>query len=503
MLEKIDLTKKMDKDEYQKRVSQLGQRLGELQRLCRQLDIPVLIVFEGYDASGKGVQIGRMIQNLDPRGFRVYAVKNETEEERMHPFLWRFWDKMPANGNISIFDSSWYQKVLAERFEKKSDEHTVENAFRSILSFERQITDGGMVLIKLFLDIDKKEQKQRFEKLEKSKETAWRVTKEDWKRNRAFEQYEALNEEMLQKTDTDYAPWNIVEAVDKRFAEVKILSIVNKALETAAKRVQKERIQEEKHQKAEDGLWKELEVSTLSKTDLSLTCPRETYKKKLKKLQKNIALLHNELYRRRIPVVIGFEGWDAGGKGGAIRRLTAKMDPRGFVVNPVCAPNDIEKVHHYLWRFWKTMPKAGHIAIYDRTWYGRVMVERIEGFCTEQEWKRAYREINDMEKDLADAGAIVLKFWMHIDKEEQARRFRERQENPKKQWKITEEDWRNREKWDAYEKAVNEMLIRTSTPYAPWIVVEGNDKRFARIKVLETVADAIEKRIAKEKNKES
>lgn len=179
------------------------------------------------------------------------------------------------------------------------------------------------------------------------------------------------------------------------------------------------------------------------------------------------------------------------------------MDPRGFVVNPICAPNDIEKVHHYLWRFWKTMPKAGHIAIYDRTWYGRVMVERIEGFCTEQEWKRAYREINDMEKDLADAGAIVLKFWMHIDKEEQARRFSERQENPKKQWKITEEDWRNREKWDAYEKAVNEMLIRTSTPYAPWIVVEGNDKRFARIKVLETVADAIEKRIAKEKNKES
>lgn len=502
MLEKIDLTKKMNKDEYQKRILQLGQRLGELQRLCRQLDIPVMIVFEGYDASGKGVQIGRLIQNLDPRGFRVYAVKNETEEERMHPFLWRFWDKMPANGNISIFDSSWYQKVLAERFETHADESAAANAFRSILSFERQITDGGMVLIKLFLDIDKNEQKKRFEKLEKSKETAWRVTKEDWKRNKNFEEYEALNEEMLQKTDTDYAPWNIVEATDKRFAEVKILTIVNGALEAAAKKVQKERIREETVQKPEETLWKELEVSTLSKTDLSLICPKEIYKKKLKKLQKKIALLHNELYRRRIPVVIGFEGWDAGGKGGAIRRLTATMDPRGFVVNPVCAPNDIEKVHHYLWRFWKTMPKAGHIAIYDRTWYGRVMVERIEGFCTEQEWKRAYREINDMEKDLADAGAIVLKFWMHIDREEQAKRFRERQENPEKQWKITEEDWRNREKWDAYEEAVNEMLIRTSTPYAPWIVVEGNDKRYARIKVLETVAEAIEKRIAEEKKNE-
>ena len=193
--------------------------------------------------------------------------------------------------------------------------------------------------------------------------------------------------------------------------------------------------------------------------------------------------------------MLGFEGWDAGGKGGAIKRLTAKMDARGYAVNPTASPNDIEKAHHYLWRFWRAMPKAGHIAIFDRTWYGRVMVERIEGFCTKEEWKRAYKEINDMEKDLCDAGAIVIKFWMHIDKDEQERRFRERQENPEKQWKITEEDWRNREKWDLYEDAVNEMLLRTSTDYAPWVVVEGNDKYYARIKVLKTVVDAIEDRL--------
>ena len=179
------------------------------------------------------------------------------------------------------------------------------------------------------------------------------------------------------------------------------------------------------------------------------------------------------------------------------------MDPRGFVVHPTASPNDIEKAHHYLWRFWVDMPKAGHVTIFDRTWYGRVMVERIEGFCSRQEWQRAYREINDMEKDLADAGAIVLKFWMQIDKDEQAKRFSARQENPEKQWKITDEDWRNREKWDQYEEAVDEMLIRTSTPYAPWIVVEGNCKYYARIKVLETVVNAIEKRLEKdaEKNK--
>ena len=223
----------------------------------------------------------------------------------------------------------------------------------------------------------------------------------------------------------------------------------------------------------------------------------EAYKAELKELQAKLGSLHNRLYRKRVPVIITYEGWDAAGKGGAIKRLTEKMDARGYVVNPTAAPNDLEKAHHYLWRFWKNMPKDGHIAIFDRTWYGRVMVERIEGFCTQEEWKRAYKEINDMEKDLADAGAVVLKFWMQIDKKEQEKRFRQRQENPEKQWKITEEDWRNREKWEQYEEAVNEMLIRTSTEYAPWIVVEGNDKYYARLKVLETVIDALEKRISK------
>ena len=230
-----------------------------------------------------------------------------------------------------------------------------------------------------------------------------------------------------------------------------------------------------------------------SGSDKSYT--EKEYHKKKKKLQKKIRKLHGELYRRQIPVIIGFEGWDAGGKGGAIKRLTEKMDPRGFTVNTTAAPNDYEKAHHYLWRFWKNVPKKGHVAVYDRTWYGRVMVERIEGFCTKKEWQRAFKEINDMEAQFVQSGAIVLKFWMQIDKEEQRKRFEERQKNPKKQWKITEEDWRNRDKWDAYEEAVNEMLIRTSTPEAPWVIVEGNCKYYARIKVLEAVIEAIEKRL--------
>lgn len=496
MLEKLDLTKEMSKEDYRARMEVLEAELGRLQRQCRNLGIPVMIAFEGYPAAGKGVQIGALIHALDPRGFEVHAVKRETEEERMHPFMWRFWTKMPAKGRIALYDTSWYGRVLSERFEKSVGKKDVAHAFDSILSFEQQITDDGVVLIKLFLAIDKKEQKKRFKKLLKNKETAWRVSGFDKRCSKDFEELEKVYEEMLQKTDTDYAPWHIIESTDRRFATVKIYTIVINALAECIEKASVGKTQDQKKKQLIDD--RTLKESILSKVDLNLSYSKKEYKEKLKKLQSKIQLLHGELYRKRIPVVLGFEGWDAGGKGGAIKRLTEKMDPRGYTVIPTASPNDWEKAHHYLWRFWQAMPKAGHFSIFDRTWYGRVMVERIEGFCTTGEWQRAYKEINDMERDLYDAGAIVLKFWMQIDKDEQERRFKARQENPEKQWKITDEDWRNREKWEQYEEAVNEMLIRTSTPHAPWVVVEGNDKYYARIKVLETVVEAIEERLGQQ-----
>lgn len=497
MLEKLDLTKTLEKADYKEKMEVLMPELGKLQRECKELGIPVMIAFEGYGAAGKGVQIGELIKALDPRGFEVHAVKTETKEERLHPFLWRFWTKMPAKGRIAIYDSSWYRTVLVDRFDKKTEKEKVEREFASICSFEEQLTADGMAIIKIFLAIDKEEQKKRFDKLLESEETAWRVNKGDLKRNKKFKKYEAINEEMLSRTDTDCAPWYIVEATDRKFATAKIYDIVCRVLKErvgeARKAKEEGKIQERGMKKLSKD--KVLGESILNKADLSLAYTKEEYKEQLSKLQKEIEKLHGELYRRRIPVVLGFEGWDAGGKGGAIKRLTEKMDPRGYVVHPTASPNDIEKAHHYLWRFWVDMPKAGHVTIFDRTWYGRVMVERIEGFCTKAEWQRAYKEINDMERDLTDAGAIVLKFWMHIDKSEQERRFKARQENPEKQWKITDEDWRNREKWELYEEAVNEMILRTSTKNAPWIVVEGNCKYYARIKVLKAVIKAIEAKL--------
>ncbi|MGN1168210.1 MAG: phosphate--AMP phosphotransferase, partial [Lachnospiraceae bacterium] len=388
MLEKLDLTKAMGKEEYKEKMAELVPKIGRLQRDCREFGIPIMIAFEGYGASGKGAQIAELIKALDPRGFEVHAVKTETEEEKMHPFLWRFWMKMPAKGKIAIYDSSWYRKVLIDRFDKKTKKDELAEAFDSICSFEEQLTADGMILIKIFLAIDKKEQKKRFDKLMASEETAWRVSEGDRKRNKEFERYQEINEEMLCRTDTDYAPWYIVEAVDRKFATVKIYSIVEKIL---SERVAEEKDKREKKQavllkkpefpaEAEKQDDIKMGESILAKADLGLFYTKKEYKIRLKDLQKRMERLHGELYRRRIPVVLGFEGWDAGGKGGAIKRLTEKMDPRGYVVHPTASPNDLERQYHYLWRFWTDMPKAGHVTIFDRTWYGRVMVERIEGF---------------------------------------------------------------------------------------------------------------------------
>lgn len=491
MLEKIDLSKTMDKKEYKKRMEVLEPKLARLQRELKSCNVPVMIVFEEFGGAGKGTQINHLIEPMDPRGFTVYSTQAETQEEQYHPFLWRFWNKTPEKGRIAIFDRSWYGKLLVERYEKKTHKKDIPGVLEDIENFEKQLTDDGTLLIKFFLAISEKEQGKRFDKLLSKEETSWRVSKADKDRNKHYEEYARMADEMLTRTDTEYAPWTIIEAHDERYAAVKILTTVVEAFE---ERYEKEQITQPRQIDGKFGQ-NDLKESVLKKVDLSKRLDRETYEKKLDELQKKLTLLHSEIYAKRIPVVLAFEGWDAGGKGGAIKRLTRALDPRGYTVNPTSSPNDIERAHHYLWRFWTKMPKDGHIAIFDRTWYGRVMVERIEGFCTTQEWQRAFKEMNQMEQQLVNHGAIVIKFWMHIDKEEQERRFKERQENPDKQWKITDEDWRNREKWELYEQAVDEMMVRTSTVNAPWVIVEGNDKLYARIKVLETVVDALEKRL--------
>ncbi|MBL9127042.1 MAG: polyphosphate:AMP phosphotransferase [Verrucomicrobiales bacterium] len=496
MLATLDLSREVSKAAYRKTKPELDLKLAELQRRAHQLGIPVIVVFEGWGAAGKGTLINELLFPLDPRGVSVISSLAPTEDEAMRPFLWRFWCHTPARGRMTLFDRSWYRRVVADRVDGEVTGKALQQAFADILAFERQLAADGAVIVKFFLHISAKEQKKRFRKLESKPATAWRVTRADWKHHRQYDELLSATSDMLGRTDTEFAPWTIVEAHDQRFATLKIFGTLLGALE---QRISQLEVAE--HSKRApvpvptQDLPTALRVSVLDRVDLAKTLPEATYRKRLKRGQERLRELEHEIYRHRIPVVLVFEGWDAAGKGGNIKRVTRNLDPRGYEVVPIAAPHDIEKAHHYLWRFWQEMPKAGHVTIFDRSWYGRVLVERVEGYCTEAEWKRAYREINEMEQHLAHGGAVVQKFWLHISPDEQLRRFREREQVTYKQWKITAEDWRNREKWDAYKIAVDEMLFRTSTPDAPWVVVESNCKRHARVKVLETIIKALEKRL--------
>ena len=492
MLEKVDLNKKMSKEDYKNIIGGLQLKLADLERQVKEYKIPVIIVFEGWGSSGKGTLINKLILPLDPRGFNVHTTNYLSEEEKMKPFLWRFWVKTPEKGRIAIFDKSWYRRTLVERIDNDIKGEELASNFEDIKSFEKTLADDGNVILKFYLHISKEEQLKRFNKLEKNKATAWRVTKEDKKHNEQYDDYLKVIDEMIEETDSDYAPWTVVESTDNKFATVKVFTKVIHALEEKIQQIKEKN--ENKIVLPKIYLDKSImDATTLETVDLTQTIGKEEYKQKLKEYQVRIRNIEHEIYTKRLPVIICYEGWDAAGKGGNIRRITQNLDPRGYEVSPISAPTELENAHHYLWRFWNKIPKAGHITIFDRTWYGRVLVEKIEGFCTEDEWKRAYKEINDMEKQLTNFGVVLVKFWLQIDKDEQLRRFQEREQIPEKNWKITEEDWRNRDKWEQYEEAANEMLFKTSTSYAPWTIVESNDKYYARIKALKTVIEAIEK----------
>jgi polyphosphate:AMP phosphotransferase len=493
MLELIDLNQELSRDQYDSIWDGLKIRLGECQRAARDAGVPVIAVFEGWDAAGKGTVINRFTQALDPRGFKVHPINPPTAEEALRPWMWRFWQATPPAGSFAIFDRSWYGRVLVERMEGHTDAAGVETAWRDMDVFERQLADAGTVIVKFWLHISRKEQRKRFKRLERNDVTAWKVGKAEWRQNEHYEDWLAAVEEMLERTSTPHAPWTIVESTQARYRRVKVFETVIAAVERELER----RSAAAPAPPADAGATEPVPGSSiLDRVDLGLSLEREEYDAKLAELQKRLFTLEHELYLARVPVIITYEGWDAGGKGGNIRRLTRGLDPRGYEVIPIAAPTTEELAHHYLWRFWRHLPKAGHITIFDRTWYGRVLVERVEGFCTGAEWRRAFSEINEFEKQLTDFGTVLVKFWLQIDREEQLRRFEARQQIEYKEWKITDEDWRNREKWDRYEPAVVDMLERTSTTYAPWTILEANCKLYARVKALQTVADAVEAALA-------
>jgi polyphosphate:AMP phosphotransferase len=483
-----------EEEELTAKLKEERARLSAFQMKIKEAGLPVMVLFEGWNAAGKGAIIGKVIRNIDPRFFRVATMDREpSEEEKRYPFLYRFIKEIPEAGKFRFFDTCWMEEVVDGVLEGKLTEEVYQKRVHSINVIERQLCDNGYLVVKLFFHISKKEQKKRHDALRDNKNTSWRVQEDDLLQNKQYDKCMDVFDRYLSDTNQSRAPWYIIDATEKKWAELQVLQFLNQGIDTALKN----------HAMNVPILQNTFPMHKLPKlSEISLTdkvMSDEEYDIELKALQKELKELNNKVYRKKIPVIIAYEGWDAAGKGGNIKRITAALDPRDYVVEPIASPEPHEKARHYLWRFWTRLPKTGHITIFDRTWYGRVMVERLEGFCSENDWQRAYNEINEFEKELSDWGAVIIKFWVQIDNGTQLERFTDRQNTPEKQWKITDEDWRNREKWDLYETAIDEMIAKTSTEFAPWHILESVDKKYARVKALKIVIKELKKALDENK----
>ena len=485
MLKEFKGSRDEDSNKLKEEIKTLRERLLAQQQLVRDKNLPIIVLVEGWAAAGKGSLINELISEIDPRFYNVVSPVVLPEREERYPFLYQYAKAIPENGKIMFYDSGWMEGAVRKYLRRDITKKQYKERIRSVNEFERQLRDGGYLILKLFLHIDQDEQRKRLNALRENYETEWRVTEDDLWQHQEYKLFRETYDEFMDQTDKT-VKWHVMDGDKKRVAARDALKLLVNMIDRG--------LEEGRYVgKPFNEKFPLIKMQKLSEVDLTPALDDEEYKKELKKLQKRLGELHNTIYRKKIPVILCYEGWDAAGKGGNIRRIARPLDPRGFDVMPIASPEPHELNRQYLWRFWTRLPRSGHVCIFDRTWYGRVMVERLEGFCTEDDWKRAYNEMNEFERQLTEWGAVVIKFWIHIDQDTQLQRFTDRQNTPEKQWKLTEEDWRNREKWPQYEEAINEMLEKTSTENAPWYIIESNDKKYARIKTLKIVIKALEK----------
>ncbi len=494
MFETAELGARVGKKEFEAEVETLRLELLEAQRALQKAGVPVILLLAGADGAGKGETAKRLLEWLDTRGLDTHAFGPPTDEERERPLRWRYWMRLPRRGRIGIFFGSWYSEPLVERAFGRIGRSRYDSALSEIAIFEQMLAQDGALIVKLWIHLSKKGLEKRLKRLEKSPATRWKVTRDDWKSFGRYDAFIEASEHAIRRTDTILAPWVVVEATHERHRDLvagrTLLERFRAALASTETHRTVDTPEETTPQPSPPGATR-TSLTVLDRLDLDVKLSSSEYQERLDKAQGRLGRLTRHAFEKHRSTVVVFEGWDAAGKGGNIRRLTAAMDPRTYRVISIASPTDEEKAHHYLWRFWRQIPRAGYVTIYDRSWYGRLLVERVEGFAQPDEWGRAYLEINDFEQQLVDHGIVLAKFWLHIDQEEQLRRFREREEIAWKRHKIGPEDWRNREKWEPYRNAVNDMVARTSTAAAPWTLVPGNDKRVARIQVIETLCERL------------
>ena len=487
MFESAELGHTVAKKEYTERATVLREALLAAQyELLTQKKFPVIVLIGGVDGAGKGETVNLLNEWMDPRHIITHAFADPSDEEIERPRMWRFWRALPPKGRIGILFGSWYTEPIVARAHGRCKSAEFERYLQDINRFERMLVDEGAVVLKFWFHLSKKAQQKRLKALESDPKTRWRVSSDEWQRYKHYDEFREISEIALRETSTGEAPWTIVEGADANYRYLTVgqvlLDAMRERLDGAAPTLPRMNVLPKS---AIDGR------NLLSELDFSAKLGKKAYGEKLEKYQGKLNLLTRDPRFAGRSLIVVFEGVDAAGKGGAIRRITSALDARHYDVIPIAAPNEVERAHSYLWRFWRHLPRKGRVTIFDRSWYGRVLVERVEGFCSESEWLRAYSEINEFEEQLTDAKAIVVKFWVTITQDEQLRRFQAREQTPFKAFKMTAEDWRNREKWPEYDRAACDMVERTSTVNAPWVLVPADNKYAARIAILKTLCERV------------
>ena len=471
---------------YKKLEAELCAELIAAQERLQQASFPTLIVLGGCAGAGTSETSNVFRWWMDSHRIAACAFEPPSAEERERPEYWRYWLSLPPKGTIGIYLNGWYDRPLRDLAHGRSDEAAFGRDGDRIAAFENALVVDGALLIKLWIHLDKETRQKRIADSERNPLTRWRVNADAKEGLKYYDEFKRAADHLLHKTNVSGAPWQVVEGSDPHY-----MLVVGRAVRDAIR----QHLAQKSRPKLVSSDWPPAS-KVLTQLDMEKRVPKKEYQALLERYQSQLYRLTQQARRKGVSTVLVFEGADAAGKGGVIQRLTAALDACIYQIIQVAAPTDEEHAQHYLWRFWRHLPRAGRVVIFDRSWYGRVLVERVEGFADEAAWQRAYGEINDFEAQLTDHGMVVAKYWLHIDKDEQLRRFKSRQATPHKRWKITDEDWRNREKWDDYEAAVGDMVARTHTPAAPWTLVEGNDKRFARLKVIETLCQQLEQALA-------
>ncbi len=473
------------KRKYKKAIETGRHELLMAQFKLRDLNVPVMVVISGHQTSGYTRVLNHLNEWMDTRYIENHVYQPDSDEEADRPFFWKYWRVMPQEGETALFVGGWYTPSYLDRLKGLTTEEEFNHRLHSINEFEKLLTDSGVLVVKIWLNLEhQQKRKNKQNGINNRPDDTWSVTMDDWTPGFSYQEKNELRERVFDKTNTSYAPWKTIPAWDANQCDVDVISELTRRFEDKIRKV------ENKQVNGSNGSFDS--NNHLDSIDLSEKTPHKQYKKKMEYFWTSIYKKAWRAHQLKKSIVIVLEGSDAAGKGGAIRRLIRCLDARLYRVIQIAAPTREEESRHYLWRFWMDIPRAGFITVYDRSWYGRVLVERVEKFAQEHEWKRAYGEINHFEEQLTDSGTKVLKFWLQISKKEQAKRFKKREKTDYKQYKLTEEDWRNREKWDDYYSAVNDMVSNTSTPHAPWNLISAEDKKNARIKFLETIDKALD-----------